>query len=232
MCGESGVSAEIKFCGLTRAEDASFAASLGAAYVGVIFAGGPRSLTREQAAQVLRGVPQTVRRVGVFADQAPQEIADVARELGLDVVQLHGAASAERAAAVQAAFDGDVWIVERVANGKLPASFAGSVSAGDGVLLDTFVPGALGGSGVAFAWTDVARELEPFRGMTRIVLAGGLRPENVAHAIRALGPDVVDVSSGVERSPGIKDHERMRAFRDAVSDATRVTNPDMTSTRL
>jgi phosphoribosylanthranilate isomerase len=214
------VSAEIKFCGLTRPEDAAYAVSLGAAYVGVIFAGGPRTLTPERAANVLRDVPASVRRVGVFANHEPREIADLARELQLGVVQIHTDTSSDTVTKLRAMFDGDIWIVARVAHGALPTSFAQSVNAGDGVLLDALVPGALGGTGVPIAWSEVSRELEPFRGKTRFILAGGLRPENVAEAVRALAPDVVDVSSGVERSPGIKDYDRMRAFRDAVTQAS------------
>ena len=91
---------------------------------------------------------------------------------------------------------------------------------GDATLIDAFVPGALGGTGVTLPWTQLAARLRSVRGNSRLVLAGGLRPENVAIAIAALSPDVVDVSSGVESSPGIKDHDRMRAFRDAVTHAS------------
>ena len=94
------------------------------------------------------------------------------------------------------------------------------IVASDGLLLDAFSPSGLGGTGVSFGWSAVADELRMIRGEKPIILAGGLRPENVGEAIAALGPDIVDVSSGVERAPGIKDHERMRAFRDAVMHAS------------
>jgi phosphoribosylanthranilate isomerase len=85
-------------------------------------------------------------------------------------------------------------------------------------VLDAYVPGALGGTGTTIPWADIAVQVQGMRdrGRKPLVLAGGLRPENVATAIAALAPDVVDVSSGVESAPGIKDHARMRAFRDAV----------------
>jgi phosphoribosylanthranilate isomerase len=89
----------------------------------------------------------------------------------------------------------------------------------DGLLLDAYTPAALGGTGVSFSWSSIALDLQAIRGTTPVILAGGLRPENVADAIAALAPDVVDVSSGVESAPGIKDHDRMRAFRDAVTHA-------------
>jgi phosphoribosylanthranilate isomerase len=105
-----------------------------------------------------------------------------------------------------------------VSGAPLPADITDVMSAGDGVLLDAFVPGALGGSGVALPWDELSSEVAALRSTGKLViLAGGLHAENVARAIATLAPDVVDVSSGVERSPGIKDHDRMRAFRDAVA---------------
>jgi phosphoribosylanthranilate isomerase len=88
------------------------------------------------------------------------------------------------------------------------------------VLLDAYVDGALGGTGVALPWSELSRSVDRLRGHTTIILAGGLKPTNVALAIVALAPDVVDVSSGVEDAPGIKNHDRMRAFRDAVAHAS------------
>ncbi len=214
---------DIKFCGLTRAEDADYATVLGAGDVGVIFAGGPRELTPLRAAQVLARVPASVQRVGVFADQQPSEIAEIAREVGLSVAQLHGASDVARIEAVREAFGGDVWAVVRVQGTALPGETQSLLSAADGLLLDAHTPGALGGTGTALPWADLSRELEEIRGARSIVLAGGLKPENVGRAIAALSPDVVDVSSGVESSPGIKDHERMRAFRDAVMHASIAT---------
>jgi phosphoribosylanthranilate isomerase len=216
------VSTEIKFCGLTRPEDVEHAVALGAAFVGVIFAGGPRLLSTERASRVLRDVPPIVRRVGVFADQTIDSIADTARALGLDVIQLHGACNPERIAALRVVFAGEIWPVVRVSNSRLPAAITDLMLAGDAVLLDAFVPGSLGGTGVSLPWATLAANLRDLRdggGSRRIILAGGLRPENVAQAISDLSPDIVDVSSGVEVSPGIKDPDRMRAFRDAVAHA-------------
>jgi phosphoribosylanthranilate isomerase len=96
-------------------------------------------------------------------------------------------------------------------------------SVGDGLLLDAAVPGKLGGTGVTLPWAELAEPLRELRRFKRIILAGGLRPENVGQAIAALSPDVVDVSSGVESSPGIKDHGRMREFRDAVDHVASTT---------
>lgn len=211
---------EIKFCGLTRRDDANHAAALGAAYVGVIFAGGPRLLTPDRARDVLRDVPDSVQRVGVFAEQSDDEIARTVEMVDLDVVQLHGQWNPERIMRLADRLDREVWPVVRVEGSELPDWIDDAFRLGDATLIDAFAPGALGGTGVTLPWTQLAARLRSVRGNSRLVLAGGLRPENVAIAIAALSPDVVDVSSGVESSPGIKDHDRMRAFRDAVTHAS------------
>ena len=220
MFRESRVAVDIKFCGLTRADDAAYAAALGASYVGVIFAGGPRTLTLEAARGVLAGTPQSVRRVGVFSDQPVSEIGRAARELSLSVVQLHTDANPERIGQLRRHFAGAIWPVLRVRGSELPPGASELAEAGDGLLLDAYVAGALGGTGVSIAWDHVLSSVAELRGNRPIILAGGLRPENVGAAIASLAPDVVDVSSGVEQTPGIKDHDRMRAFRDAVLNAS------------
>jgi len=209
--------ADIKFCGMTRPEDASYAAMLGARYVGVIFAEGPRTLTRERAQVIVDGLPRRVNRVGVFGRHSPNEIADSAERLELDVVQLHGDPDAGAIADVRARWSGKIWAVQRVSGSELPSSTRDMFDVADAVVLDARVPGQLGGTGVALPWRELAQQLVPMRSRrARLVLAGGLKPDNVAEAIAALSPDVVDVSSGVEGEVGIKDHDRMRAFRDAV----------------
>ena len=207
----------VKFCGLTRTADAVAAARLGAAHAGVIFAGGPRLLTAEQAAVVLGELPSTVRRVGVFGTQSPDEIATIVDRAALDVVQLHAAYDAEELDAVRLALPPTVelWAVVRVAHGALPSSFPSLAHAADAVVVDSLVPGQLGGTGVATDWAALASSLERIGRPGKFVLAGGLRPENVGRAVALLRPDILDVSSGVESSPGIKDHARMTAFARA-----------------
>jgi len=216
------VATDIKFCGMTRADDAREAVSLGAAYVGVIFAGGPRQVTIDRAAAVLGGLPRSVRRVGVFSHEHDEIIGDSARQLGLHVVQLHGDCDAHDVDALRRRFTGAVWAVLRIAGGRLPPRAAELFDSADAVLLDAKVPGKLGGTGVTLPWRDLPDQLSRFRssGSAKLVLAGGLRAENVTEAIRLLRPEIVDVSSGVETAPGIKDHARMRAFRDAVHAST------------
>jgi phosphoribosylanthranilate isomerase len=213
------VAPEIKFCGMTRAVDAQFAAQLGAGYVGVIFAGGPRKRTVEQAAAVLADLPARVRRVGVFGTQTPEEIASVAATLRLDVVQLHGGADPSAVTAVRKRTSADIWVVIGLSRGFLPENSKPIAAIADGVVLDAYVPGMMGGTGVALPWQELAGQLDAVR-PTRLILAGGLRPDNVARAISLVAPDVVDVSSGVETDVGIKDHVKMRAFRDAASQAS------------
>lgn len=212
--------AEIKFCGLTRPEDALVAGQLGASYVGVIFAGGPRQLSPTRAKEVLDACRSAAKRVGVFGAVSPGEVGRVAREVRLDVVQLHGDPGAAEIAAVRAETDALVWAVVRV-SGALPAEADELFDTADAVLIDSRVAGALGGSGVPVEWESIRAGLARRRVGRQLVLAGGLVPENVARALAALEPDVVDVSSGVESAPGIKDHARMRAFAAAVAGAGR-----------
>lgn len=213
------MASDIKFCGITRAEDARLALELGARYVGVIFAGGPRRRSVEEAERVLDGLPDTIQRVGVFAAQTAAEILSVANRLELRVLQLHEPASVESFASLRSEFQGEIWLVHRVRGAELPRAVTDAARIADAVVLDAHVPGMLGGTGVPLPWEALAASCEEVRSMSKLVLAGGLRPENVRDAIAAIGPDVVDVSSGVESAPGVKDHARMRAFRDAVATA-------------
>lgn len=208
---------EIKFCGMTRPDDALHAARLEAAYVGVIFAESPRRLSEEQARLVYATLPPSVKRVGVFGAEDPAAIAERATRVGMDVVQLHGDPDARTIQELRQRWTGDVWAVQRIRGTDLPESAADLFALADAVVLDARVDGALGGTGTALPWTALRERLTQVRaGEARLVLAGGLTPENVAVAVDALEPDVVDVSSGVESEVGIKDHGRMRAFRDAV----------------
>jgi phosphoribosylanthranilate isomerase len=201
---------EVKICGLTRAVDAEYADAAGADYLGVIFAGGPRQRLPAQAKETLAG--RRARKVGVFAGQEPGEIADIAREVGLDVVQLHGASGPGRVQAVRASTGLEVWAVLRTHDGALPADAEELADAADALVVDALVPGQLGGNGVAVPWLLLGESLDAMERGHRIVLAGGLTPDNVAEAIDYVSPMVVDVSSGVESAPGIKDHARIRAF--------------------
>ena len=208
---------EIKFCGMTRREDIVVAGELGAEYVGFIFAGGPRAVTPAAARGLKAHLPSGVKCVGVFGpDRALGAPADVARSVGLDVVQLHGDPDTAAVDEVRRGFGGLVWAALRLDGAALPKRAAALFASADAVVLDSYSPASLGGTGIALPWSALASTVAEVRSRGRLVLAGGLRAETVGSAIGALSPDVVDVSSGVESAPGIKDPLKLRAFRDAV----------------
>ncbi|MBI1809864.1 MAG: phosphoribosylanthranilate isomerase, partial [Gemmatimonadetes bacterium] len=153
----------VKFCGLTREGDAREAAALGASYVGAIFAGGPRSLAPERARDVPAGAGAGVDRVGVFGADGPDVVRDVARVVGLTVVQLHGDPRAADVRGVRARFGGAVWAVARAEGSLLPEWAEELFREADAVLLDARVPGQLGGTGVTLEWDALARSLDAVR---------------------------------------------------------------------
>lgn len=207
---------EIKFCGITRARDIAEAAALGAAYVGVIFAGGPRTVDEGTAATILARTRAGTRRVGVFGEVSSGSIASVSRKAGLDIIQLHGHPTPQQIADLRDESGLEVWAVVRVDRGALPGEYTSLREVADAIVLDANVPGRLGGTGVSIDWTATAAALARSGRPSRLVLAGGLTPENVVEAIAVLNPDVVDVSSGVEVTAGIKDSLKMRDFAGAV----------------
>ncbi len=213
--------ADVKMCGLTRAEDVRKAVELGAAFVGVIFAGGPRALRPPAARALLDGVPGSVARVGVFGAAPPDVIAREARDAGIEIVQLHADPTAEAVRAVRLCFSGPIWAAVRIAGDDLPRGVESLFSEADAVVLDARSDTGLGGTGLALPWRMLATRIRVIRGQSRLVLAGGLTPGNVARAIDALSPDIVDVSSGIETAPGIKDHSLMSAFVQAARSSSR-----------
>ena len=210
---------DVKICGLTRRPDAELAAASGARFGGVILApGGHRSITPVAAAAIFEGLP--LLRVGVFVDADPDDLLRAAELVRLDVVQLHGSEPPGLAAELREAGSREVWKALRPRD---PAElleglerYAGVV---DGVLLDGWSADAPGGTGARFPWSKIAGHRDRIDPAIRFIAAGGLRPENVASAIEILRPDVVDVSSGVEESPGIKSSTAVPAFLAAVQHA-------------
>jgi phosphoribosylanthranilate isomerase len=205
--------ARVKICGLTRPEDAAFAAGAGASSLGVVFAGGPRRVSLSRAAEIAaasRGVPV----LGVFGDQPPEEIVRCTREAGLAGAQLHGSYTAEDAATLAAA-GLIVWRVLRIARPADLDRLGEGWPHAETVLIEPKGPGAEGGAGVPL---DLALAADARRRLagSRMGLAGGLTPETVGPAVALVRPDVVDVSSGVELLPGIKDHEKIARFLEAV----------------
>jgi phosphoribosylanthranilate isomerase len=202
----------VKICGITRPEDGLLAAEAGADAVGFVFYPmSPRRVEPAQAAAITRELPPLVARVGVFVDAPRDQMARTADEVGLDLLQLHGDEPPE-------ALEGlprRALKAVRVGTGFTPEE-ALRYRAAAGVVVDTRLVGQTampGGTGTPFDWTLV-RGLRDRVGF--LMLAGGLAPDNVAEALAEVRPHAVDVSSGVERLPGRKDPERVRAFVEAV----------------
>ncbi len=192
----------VKVCGLTRAVDALVAAEAGADLAGFVFVPeSPRYITPQRASLIGSILPPTVGRVGVFAGVTLDEVRRSVHLCGLSYAQLHG---------------GERWTAEETGVPVIRAVRVGGAEDLAGLeedpaellLLDTKAPGTLGGTGKTFDW-DLARDICRRR---KVLVAGGLNPDNVGEAVRALCPYGVDVASGVEESPGVKDHGKVREF--------------------
>lgn len=199
------------------------AGEAGANFLGVIFADSPRRVDVAAARAIFDAVTGApVQRVGVFGAASADEILRVATTVGLDVLQLHSPALITQIGRIRAGFPGQVWgVVSVVPDGALAggADWAHWHQA-HGVVIDSWSDRALGGTGRSFAWEALRATATEHRARQTLILAGGLRPSNVADAIAALAPDVVDVSSGVEERPGYKNPERVAAFVRAARGAT------------
>ncbi len=205
-----------KVCGVRTSRDARTVDAAGADFMGVILSAGfGRSVDPGRAAEVYAA--SGARRAGVFVDAAPEEVAAVARELGLDVVQLHGSEPPPAVAEIARAGPWRVWKAVHARSCLSPAGVAARYAeVADGILVDAWDPSAPGGTGSTFDWADTGGEVRGAIGPATFIAAGGMTPENAGAAIAALLPDVLDVSSGVESSPGVKDPARTTAFVAAV----------------
>ena len=191
----------VKICGITRGEDAQLAARLGASAVGFVFwPGSPRVVTADAARAIAVSLSAQVARVGVFVDAPVDAIRRVVEQVGLDVVQLHGREAVQDYAALPVRLIKSVTL-ESMADVERAAGLPAQVT----VLVDAVDPVKRGGTGRAanWEWAAALARVRP------VMLAGGLSPENVTEAVRAVRPWAIDVSSGVERSPGVKCAERM-----------------------
>lgn len=198
----------IKICGLTRAEDVVAAVEAGADACGFIFATSPRQVSVEQGARLAALVPPTVARVGVFVDADRGFVEHAIRECGLTAVQFSGSESPDDCEGISAG------VIKAIGVGtdfgiQCLKPYRGYATA---LLLDTYDSQKAGGTSRAFAW----QSLGELPGWASFFVAGGLAPDNVAEAIGALMPFAVDVSSGVESGPGIKDHRKIEQFCAAV----------------
>jgi phosphoribosylanthranilate isomerase len=198
------VDVKIKICGVTNASDARVAADAGADAIGLMFySGSPRQITMEVAQEISRSLPASVIKTGVFVDPDPSEVFAAIQLCNLNLLQFHGAETPEFCQQ----FGVMTMKAFRVQNADSLAALSDFRT--DAFLLDSYVAGKSGGTGETFNW-DMAVKAKQFG--RPIFLAGGLTPENIASAIRAVEPFGVDVSSGVEFSPGRKDPEKIRAF--------------------
>jgi phosphoribosylanthranilate isomerase len=194
----------VKICGITTLDDAKAAVDCGADALGfVFFKGSPRYVTAKQAFSIIRKLPCFVTTVGVFVDEKPQDIGRIASRACLDIIQLHGDEQPEACRMARRMIK--AIRVKSIDSLEPLKYFRDRVSA---FLLDAYAPDALGGTGLKFNW-DIAVEAKQFG---QIILAGGLTPENVQQAVRHVKPYGIDVSSGVERNKGRKDHQKMKLF--------------------
>lgn len=215
--------AKVKFCGMTRPQDAALAGEIGANYIGVVFADGPRRVTPAQGREILDEAGPRAKRVGVFGTNSPEEIEKASAEARLDIVQLHADPTSADIRAVRRKFNGEVWAAIRISGSHIPPESELLFTTADAVVLDSRSERhirserRLGGTGEPLPWNELAVDLARDRGSAAVVLAGGLKPGNVTSAVRTLAPDVVDVSSGIESSPGVKDPWLMREFYAAAT---------------
>jgi len=211
---------KIKFCGITSVVDADAAVAAGAWAIGLIFwPGSPRRCDPDVGAAIGAAFRRRVEVVGVFVNPTLDELAARADTVGLTMIQLHGD-------------EGPVFCGEAARRTGCKVIKAARVHSGADIqalaafhtdyhLLDSYVPGLRGGSGETFEW-ELARS---HRGAAPVILSGGLRPSNVAEAIAVLSPFAVDVASGVEAAPGVKDHGLLSAFATAVASTAPAVEP-------
>ncbi len=208
----------VKICASTTLADARLAAEAGADAVGFVFAPSKRQVTAAQVREMVAGLPASVEKVGVFGDLPAVEIAQAAQHAGLTAVQLHGGFNRLLSAHLRELLGPGIellqtvhWSLDEADAEAFVTTALGEVEAYEPcgrVLVDARVAGASGGLGVAFDWVAAGRVLA----RRTVILAGGLRADNVAEAVRTVRPWGVDVASGVESSPGVKDPAKVRAF--------------------
>jgi phosphoribosylanthranilate isomerase len=212
---------KIKFCGITREQDAELAVSLGAWAVGMIlWPQSPRAVSIDQAAELAALLKRRAESVGVFVNPTLEEVAQTVEATGLTIIQLHGQEGPSFCIEVARRTGCKVIKAMRVrANADI--QILGQFHT-DFHLLDSYVPGVPGGSGEVFNWNLAVehRRLTPPKGKgqrTPLIISGGLTADNVGDAIELIKPWGVDIASGVESAPGYKDAELMRAFAEAVA---------------
>ena len=193
---------KVKICGITNLGDALVAVESGADALGfVFFKGSPRYIPPDDAGKIILGLPPFVTTVGVFVDEKPEEIERIMKHAAVDVAQFHGQEPPEACVigrkVIKAIRIKDLTDLDPLKHYRVSA-----------FLLDTYTPESFGGTGQIFNW-EIAVDAKQFG---KIILAGGLNPDNVEKAVRWVRPYAVDVSSGVEEEKGKKDHKKLKLF--------------------
>ena len=194
----------IKFCGMTNEQDVMHAIDLGIDALGFVFVSdSPRYLTIEQAQKLTKKVPPFVIKVELFMNSEKTDVENILNSVRLDILQFHGDEDEKFCLQFQRPY------LKAVPMGSVSSvtDFCQKYSSATGFVFDSHAPGQMGGSGKTFEWSKLPKQLEK-----PIILAGGLTPQNVAQAIRAVHPYAVDVSSGIEASKGVKDPAKMELF--------------------
>ncbi len=196
---------KVKICGLKREEDILYVNELKPDYVGFVFAQSKRQVDKYRAKELIKDLDKNIKKVGVFLNAPAKEVKEISEYCNLDIIQLHG----DEDPIYCKSFSKEVWKGFRI---KDKDSLKELVNYNTyGFLLDTFKKGAYGGTGEIFNW-DIVSDISKDK---FVILAGGLNPENIQQAIKAVKPTVVDVSSGVEIT-GLKDYKKIRKFIENV----------------
>ena len=214
MFAEPEKRSKVKICGITTLEDARFVSGALADYIGFIFyEKSPRYVDPAKAGAIINWL-EGPEKVGVFVNQPLDDVNSIARQTGLDFVQLHGNESVEYCELVDKAIIKAFHIDDNTSPEELHQAVTPYVEVADYFLFDTKVSGKWGGTGKSFDWSVLSEiaEIKPF------FLSGGLNPENVGDAIKTIQPYAVDLSSGLEESPGLKDFDKVERFFDEMRD--------------
>jgi phosphoribosylanthranilate isomerase len=201
----------VKICGITRCQDAQLAVDAGADAIGLVFyEKSPRFISNQQAAEICNETPAFVSRVALFKDAEQAFVESVLAQVEIDLLQFHGSETPGYCEQFDRPYIKAIGMKGIEHDAGFLMSSAETFQSAKALLLDGHAPGEAGGSGESFDWAAISKIDTP------VVLAGGLTVENVHQAINLVHPYAVDVSSGVERLPGIKDKEKLAAFMEQV----------------
>ncbi|MBZ5648743.1 MAG: phosphoribosylanthranilate isomerase [Acidobacteriia bacterium] len=206
----------VKICGTTNLEDARVAVEAGADALGFIFAPSPRRISPKDAKKIIAELPKEVEKVGVFVNQKLEIVRDTIEVAGLTAIQFHGEEEPEFASLFKK-YKVRVYKALRAETVRHEADRFDGIA--DALFVDAGTPKKRGGTGRTFDWDEAAPFVRLLRRRAKVVIAGGLEPGNVSRAIELFQPWGVDVVSGVEKEPGKKDHEKVRAFVKAAKEA-------------